>query len=291
MRGGLASNPPSIDATQIREAFESYVEEALRHLPEFQWAPTASIRSIVSYSLNGGGKRVRPSFLLALVSDISGDVSRAHFSVAAALEIIHSASLVHDDLPGIDNDDERRGRPTLHRQFGEAEAILIGDYMVPFAFSVCVEEEALDGSMRLEAVRILSEAYRSVCFGQLLDRAAQPGVDGILHTHRHKTAALFKAAAQLACLTSAAPQEHSTALIVLGEQFGMFFQLVDDFLDRDDDASNFFAGVALPEAIAAVDQSWLELEQEITRIEALVAGTQLRETRRIFEQVRARCVS
>jgi geranylgeranyl diphosphate synthase type II len=188
------------------------------------------------YSLTAGGKRIRPALCLAACEAAGGDDARA-IAPAVAVELVHTYSLIHDDLPCMDDDDLRRGRPTNHRVFGEAIAVLAGDALLTRAFGVLAEADLPEG-VRTEMIRTLAGAAgsRGMVGGQALDLAAEGSevVDpsAVRYIHACKTGALFGAACRLGGLAAEAGAETVGKLGALGEKIGLAFQIVDDLLDE-----------------------------------------------------------
>ncbi len=186
----------------------------------------------------GGGKRVRPALLLGLVRALGGEF-RELLPVAAAVELLHTSSLVHDDLPALDNDDWRRGRPTLHRLYGEASAILAGDALVALGFELLAREPAgAPGTERAEAVRLGAEAVssRGLLGGQQEDLASEgcwpeDPEAAFLRIARAKTGVLFGACLELAALYAGCSAEARAGYRQFGTLLGEVFQLRDDLLD------------------------------------------------------------
>jgi len=194
------------------ERYRKLTEAALESL-----LPTGShFAEMQRYSVLGDGKRLRGILVLAFCEASSGNVENA-LPLAAAVEILHAYSLIHDDLPCMDNDDFRRGKPSAHKQFGEWQALLTGDALQALAFKLT---SGTPNSAR--AVRILSDAAYAICYGQYLDLS---GDDNIELLTLNKTAALFKAA----CLLG----NDSETAEIYGLNFGLTFQIRDDILDRD----------------------------------------------------------
>jgi geranylgeranyl diphosphate synthase type II len=176
------------------------------------------------YPLAGGGKRIRPRLRLAAARAGGADPARA-LPVAAAVELIHTFSLVHDDLPALDDDDERRGRPSLHVAFGEAVALLAGDALLAEALGLAARCEPP------ELARELARATLGMIGGQYLDvTGAQMQLDEL---HRLKTGRLFAAAVGLGLWSAGLPAEHQGPWRAFGEELGVLFQAVDDVLDGD----------------------------------------------------------
>jgi geranylgeranyl diphosphate synthase type II len=188
------------------------------------------------YSLLAGGKRLRP--VLAIASyEACGGRGEDMVGCAAALEAIHTYSLIHDDLPAMDNDDLRRGRPTNHKVFGEAIAILAGDGLMTEAFLMILDcEKQIAKEHLLEAMRELSLASgpRGMVGGQvqdILSENSEPDPDTLTYIHRHKTGALIRSSVRLGGILAGADRGTMSALTGYGENLGLAYQIVDDILD------------------------------------------------------------
>jgi len=194
------------------------------------------------YAANGG-KRMRPLLIYA-AGEVLGVPARALDPAAAAVELVHAYSLVHDDLPAMDNDDLRRGQPTVHKQFDEALAILAGDAMQALAFYVLTHdaEAGLDPPQRLKMIELLADASgsRGMAGGQAIDLQSigkQISVAELEAMHIHKTGALIRASVLMACYAGAPlASEHLNALDQSGKALGLAFQIQDDILDVEGDA-------------------------------------------------------
>jgi len=191
------------------------------------------------YALLGGGKRVRPILLLASADAVGADqrASSALMPFACAIEMIHAYSLVHDDLPAMDDDELRRGRPTLHVRYDEALAILAGDGLLTEAFSVMagVAAQSADSAAARATAEIAAAAGAAgMVGGQADDMAAEGseiGVDEVERIHRRKTGALLRAAVRAGALLAGAGRAQLSALTAYGDSLGLAFQVVDDVLD------------------------------------------------------------
>ncbi|MFR3405907.1 MAG: polyprenyl synthetase family protein [Christensenellales bacterium] len=197
------------------------------------------------YSLLAGGKRVRPVLLLAACDMLGGDISQARVP-AAALEMIHTYSLIHDDLPSMDNDDYRRGRLTNHKVFGEGFAILAGDGLLNYAYE-CILKNALDYGANLEghilAAREIAQraGVGGMVAGQsidLLSEHREPNEVTLHYIHMHKTADLLTAPLLAAAYIAGADEKSITALRTFGACVGLAFQIDDDLLDVMGDAKD-----------------------------------------------------
>jgi geranylgeranyl diphosphate synthase type II len=188
------------------------------------------------YSLFAGGKRIRPLLAMAAADAVSDAPSEVE-SAACALELIHTYSLIHDDLPALDNDDLRRGRPTCHKVFGEAMAILAGDALLTLAFEVLSKLENVDAERRIHLVRELATASGTVggmIGGQVNDIEGEgqtPTPELLESIHRAKTGALLRASVRMGAICAGADADQFAALTSFGEHIGLAFQIVDDVLD------------------------------------------------------------
>jgi geranylgeranyl diphosphate synthase type II len=188
------------------------------------------------YSVFAGGKRVRPLLAIAAaeaVSDVPAEIDIA----ACSLELIHTYSLIHDDLPALDNDDLRRGRPTCHKVFGDAMAILAGDALLTLAFEVLSSLNCIRAERRVELVRELATASGTVggmIGGQVHDIEGEgktPTAALLASIHRAKTGALLRASVRIGAIYADASAEQIDALTRYGEHIGLAFQIIDDVLD------------------------------------------------------------
>ena len=215
-------------------AFVQLTEDRLQTLCDRYLPAAARISQAARYSLLGGGKRVRAVLVLAACR-LAGGSAEAAADYAAALEMLHCYSLIHDDLPCMDNDDMRRGRPSCHKQYGEATALLAADALVTAAFEV-IANAPLPAQSRVQAGAILAKngGARGMLYGQELDkRFEQEPADEkqLLALHRHKTGALILAAVQLGCAAAGADEATRAALERYAGEIGLVFQIVDDILD------------------------------------------------------------
>jgi geranylgeranyl diphosphate synthase type II len=198
--------------------------------------PAEPLFAAMRYSVFNGGKRLRPALCFAAADAVAGsDANTA--KVAAALEMIHAYSLIHDDLPAMDDDDLRRGKPTCHIQFDEATAILAGDGLQSLAFQQLCELSELDPTIVVELVSTLSRlgGCSGMVAGQAIDLAATGSVlelDALKVMHAHKTGALIEASVLMGALaTGQASQEQLGALKDFARAIGLAFQIQDDILD------------------------------------------------------------
>ncbi|MFZ2957112.1 MAG: polyprenyl synthetase family protein [Candidatus Ozemobacteraceae bacterium] len=223
------------------------VDDALdRFLPSEFTGPATLFRAM-RYSVEAGGKRIRPILLIATAEGISTDapsVSREPLlKSACALELIHTYSLIHDDLPALDNDDLRRGKPTNHKMFGEANAIMAGDALQTLAFAWLADTRnmGIPAERALEAVALLAEAAGpfGMVGGQVFDLEGEEktaSMKDLERIHRLKTGALLAVSIEVGAVLAGASPDERVALREFGNKIGLLFQIVDDILDVVSDA-------------------------------------------------------
>lgn len=211
------------------------VEEGL--LRELKKVPAydETLEKAMEYSLMAGGKRLRPVLLMA-AADAVGKDGAAFLTTGCAIEMIHTYSLIHDDLPAMDNDDYRRGKPTNHKVFGDGIAVLAGDALLTLAFEVMLRQE---GAAPETLVTVVSEMSRAagpygMVGGQVLDLEGEGrrlDLAALRKIHMGKTGALFCAAIRSGAILADAKEEELAALTLYAERFGLAFQITDDILD------------------------------------------------------------
>ncbi len=260
--------PPEVSAPLgiVEQTLTSYLRS--RSLPP-------NLLEAIEYALLGGGKRLRPLLVLHSAHAVGGEFERAA-PAAAAVEMIHAFSLVHDDLPALDNDDLRRGRPTVHKAHGEAMAILVGDGLMSLAFQLlaqAVSEPALSGAL----MRELAEGTTDMISGQVLDTLGgfsqtESPQQRLTRTHRLKTGALIRASCRLgavSALGTARPGPQLNAITAYGEAIGLMFQVVDDLLDVEQStehtgkrtAKDAHAGKLTYPAVLGAERSRAEIDR------------------------------
>ncbi len=211
------------------------VEQTLQRVVPPETENPATIHKAMRYSLFAGGKRIRPLLAIAAANAVA-DTSPGIESAACSLELIHTYSLIHDDLPALDNDDLRRGRPTCHKVFGDAIAILAGDALLTLAFEVLSKLET-GADRRIQLVHELATASGTVggmIGGQVNDIEGEgkvPTADLLESIHRAKTGALLRASVRMGAIYAGADSHQLAALTRFGEHVGLAFQIVDDVLD------------------------------------------------------------
>jgi geranylgeranyl diphosphate synthase, type II len=205
-------------ADELRDAVEAYLR-SLAFAPEL-----GGLDEALRYPLEAGGKRIRPVLCLAVTDAAGGDVEEA-LPAAAAIELVHTFSLVHDDLPALDDDDERRGRPSAHVAFGEGIALLAGDALLAEAHRLALTYETN------EVARELADATLGMIGGQYRDITGD--VSDLEALHRLKTGRLFVAAVRTGLAVAGVGEAERARWLAFGDEVGLLFQVVDDVLDGD----------------------------------------------------------
>ena len=214
---------------------QKLIERALdRYLPKANTKP-ATLHRAMRYSLFAGGKRLRPILCLAAAEACGGKIGNA-IPLACALECIHTYSLVHDDLPSMDDDDFRRGRPTCHKIFGDGIAILAGDALLTIAFEIVSDAKPTsryDTSILLREIAVAAGSQKLIA-GQVADLEAEGKNvkrDQLQFIHENKTAAILKSSLRLGAMSANADARKLSAITRFGQRLGLAFQIIDDILD------------------------------------------------------------
>lgn len=222
--------------TALQKNYSKIVDSALHLFLKDESIPQLLSESM-AYSLFAGGKRLRPGLLLASCELLSGDINTA-IPFACAIEMIHTYSLIHDDLPSMDNDDYRRGKLTNHKVYGEGQAILAGDGLLSYAFEIMSSELSMNNSLNLiKATKRISECIgvKGMVAGQCLDlyyEAKNVKDENVLEQiHSLKTSAMLQASIEAGAYCANATEEEIAALQCFGKAYGMLFQITDDILD------------------------------------------------------------
>ena len=217
------------------------LEGFLGSLFQDAWPP--SFGEMCRYPIESGGKRMRPLWVIAAYEALRGseEASEGLLHVAAAMELIHTYSLVHDDLPCMDDDALRRGRPTVHIQFGEGPAVLVGDALLTEAFALALKAPGLSAMQQVSVGRELAAVagYLGMIGGQAADVGLGGSIEDVntlTRLHRGKTGALIRGSCRLGALVAGANEDQLALLTQHGEAIGLAFQLADDVLDADEDA-------------------------------------------------------
>jgi geranylgeranyl diphosphate synthase type II len=237
----------NVDLKAYLREKRALVDRALEAIfPEPQ-GPAADVVRAMIYSLFAGGKRLRPILCMGGAEAV-GKEGKTVLSFACGLELIHTYSLIHDDLPVMDNDDLRRGKPTNHKVFGEAVALLAGDGLLTEAFRVMAGVDGVDPHSLLQVIRLVGSAagYQGMVGGQVVDIQSEgKQVDASLvnFIHSHKTGALIQASVASGAVLGGGTAEQVKAISSYGEKIGLAFQIADDILDIEGDSETMGKGV------------------------------------------------
>jgi geranylgeranyl pyrophosphate synthase len=234
MVSNAIQNPLELDS--LLASSRALVELELNKLLPLAGTAPEKIHQAIRWSVFAGGKRFRPALLLAVGQTFSAPVEIL-IRTACAFEMVHTYSLIHDDLPAMDDDELRRGRPTCHVRFDEATAILAGDALQTLAFQTIAEDAGLDAETRIALIAELAHAAATpdgMVAGQALDMEAetrQVSRAQLEEIHRLKTGALIRAAARCGAIIGGADESELVAVTSYGSHLGLLFQITDDFLD------------------------------------------------------------
>ena len=221
---------------EYQEAIEAYLDGLFT-----AQKPYSQLYEAIRYSILGGGKRIRPVLTLEFAR-LGGINWRLALPFACALELVHNYSLIHDDLPCMDDDDLRRGKPTTHKAYGETLAILAGDALQPEAFRLILEAPALSGERKMDAMRVLLNACGAdgMVAGQVLDTLCPiENTEQLRHMEELKTGCMIAAAAELGCAASGMNAGMRNLAVQYAKDLGLAFQIRDDMLDVEGDAAVF----------------------------------------------------
>lgn len=220
-----------------RQRVDHYIKQSLS-----QYEPATHLQNAMSYSLFNGGKRVRPMLTYASAS-LFGETNNLTDASAAAIESIHAYSLIHDDLPAMDDDDLRRGKPTCHKQYDEATAILAGDALQTFAFELLSSSQHNKAAVQLKLIQELAQASgrHGMVTGQMIDLAnvgKNINIEALEQMHLHKTGALIRASVRMGAISTGADiKQDFSALDNYANAIGLAFQVQDDIIDITSDTS------------------------------------------------------
>ena len=223
---------------EYKSAVDKYLDACLE---ETQCASYHKLTDSMHYSLTAGGKRLRAILVLEFCRICGGDVEKA-LPVACGVEMLHTYSLIHDDLPCMDDDDLRRGKPTCHKAYGETLAVLAGDALQPEAFRLILEAPMLPADTKLEALRVLVKACGAdgMVGGQVLDTVYNVDTaGGLTQLNRLKTGVMISGAAELGCVAAKMNQGMRSQALAYADGIGKAFQIRDDMLDVVGDAAVF----------------------------------------------------
>lgn len=224
-----------IDIARYLHTQGELIEQELDRLVPARHGPSQQLFESARYALLGGGKRIRPILTLTTTHMLGGD-SHLAISPACTLEMIHTYSMIHDDLPCMDNDDYRRGKLTVHKKYSEGHAVLTGDFLLTYAFEVLAKHPQLSAEKKSQLIAILAHRSGSegMIGGQVMDLAYEGkkiSIDTLRCLHRNKTAALITAAVEFGGIIANATPHQIDCLRQFGESIGLAFQVIDDILD------------------------------------------------------------
>lgn len=285
-----------MDIEQFFKTSPPLLEERLHALiPQQGHVSFASLFEAARYSLFSGGKRLRPLLMLASVHTLGGTVQKA-LDPACAIELIHTYSLIHDDLPCMDDDHLRRGKPTLHRVYPEWHALLAGDYLLTYAFEVISTCPHLTDTEKVAIIHVLSERSggHGMIGGQMIDLISEGTfIDKALleQMHEHKTAALISAALECGAIIAQASSKDRALLKECGIKIGLAFQIADDILDalpgeNSDHEQGKATAVSLLGLEEALHYKQALLTESLAVLRSLSKPTHLLET--LFEKLAMR---
>lgn len=258
------------------------IDAAIRDYYQQKNLPVSNeLITAILYSVDGGGKRIRPLVFLDLLEGFGLELTDSHFDVAASLEMIHTGSLIHDDLPAMDNDDYRRGRLTNHKKFDEATAILAGDSLFLDPFDLLAQTE-LSAEIRVELIQALSHASGTfgMVGGQMLDMKGEGqelDLSQLAQIHEHKTGKLLTFPFVAAGIVAQQGLEVLDNLQEAGQLIGLAFQVRDDILDVTADfealgktpGKDVVSGKSTYPALLGLDKSYDILEESLNKAEAI----------------------
>ncbi|MFI0435197.1 MAG: polyprenyl synthetase family protein [Parachlamydiaceae bacterium] len=225
----------TLDIRHYLQTQHQMIEQELNRLVPIRGAPYDILFESARYVLLGGGKRLRPTLTLATTRALQGNPDLA-LTPACTLELIHTYSMIHDDLPCMDNDDYRRGKLTLHKKYNEGYAVLTGDYLLTYAFEILATDPHLSTEKRLQLIQTLAQRSGSdgMIGGQVMDlryEGKNIELEDLRLLHHNKTGALITAAVEFGGIVANATSVQMNQLRQFGQALGLAFQIVDDILD------------------------------------------------------------
>ena len=235
---------------QYLDERKTLVDKALQKFMPNPSGLASDVIRAMNYSLFAGGKRIRPILCIAGAEAVGGSADNV-VPVACAIELIHTYSLIHDDLPVMDNDDFRRGKPTNHKVFGEAVALLAGDGLLTLAFNLMAgygEEKKVEKKALLRVIDLIASAagYKGMVGGQVVDityEGKAPDANVVEYIHRHKTAALIAASVTAGTILAGGNKDEEKSINRYGQQIGLAFQIADDILNIEGDRKVMGKGI------------------------------------------------
>ncbi len=251
------------------------IDKMLHEYLGFKEAPHGKLYESMRYSVYSGGKRIRP-FLTLEICEMLGGKKDAALPYACAIEMIHTYSLIHDDLPCMDNDDFRRGEPSNHKKFGEATALLAGDSLLTYAFGIIADNKINSAEKNLKAISVLSEnaGHNGMIGGQVLDIEGEAKIlekDVFYLMNKMKTGCLIKAACLLGVIAAGYSDDSEEYSIIerFAEKIGLAFQIEDDILDfgTEDNKNTFLSFMSVKEAAETVSDLTESAKLDIKNID------------------------
>jgi len=235
---------------QYLDERKTLVDKALKKFMPKPSGLASDVIRAMNYSLFAGGKRIRPILCIAGAEAVGGSTDSV-VPVACAIELIHTYSLIHDDLPVMDNDDFRRGKPTNHKVFGEAVALLAGDGLLTLAFNLMAgygAEKKVEKKALLRVIDLIASAagYKGMVGGQVVDityEGLEPDPNVVEYIHRHKTAALIAASVTAGSILAEGNKDEEKSINRYGQQIGLAFQIADDILNIEGDKKVIGKGI------------------------------------------------
>lgn len=226
---------------EFKNKFSEYIDFTEKNLKKYNICQESekaqkTLIDAMNYSLEAGGKRIRPVLVYAFCEACGGRYKTAA-APACAIEMIHTFSLIHDDLPAMDNDDFRRGKPSCHKAFGEAEAILAGDALSVLPFEIITDDDHLTNTQKVRMISVLAKAVgkNGMIGGQVIDMENEKRSDvdeeNLRNMYRHKTGELIAVSCMMGCICAGADDEAIAAASEYGYKLGLAFQVIDDILD------------------------------------------------------------
>ena len=225
---------------KTKHSAEHYCSRIKQKLEDLLPQSTHSLHQAMRYSVLNGGKRIRPKLIYLTGSALGCPLEKLD-TAAACIEMIHCYSLIHDDLPAMDDDDFRRNQPSCHKKFDEATAILAGDALLSLAIEAIVNDHLLKHETQCQLIKIISQANADMVLGQSLDLNFNSSLLNLEHIsliHSTKTASLFQAATSMAATVSECDKHLYNKLSLLGNQIGLAFQIRDDIIDHASSSIN-----------------------------------------------------
>lgn len=242
-----------MDLFAFLEQKKNIINTALEEILEKTSGPNWTLTSTMHYAVFPGGKRIRPVLAMAAAEAVGGDAAVA-IKAGCAVELVHCSSLVHDDLPSMDDDDLRRGKPTVHKIVSEGVAILVGDALMVLPLEIITETNELPAEVILSLVKELAKAIgrHGIIGGQTADLESEGQEiteETLRYIHQHKTADLIVAAVRMGAISARGSQQQLASLTTYGNSLGLLFQVIDDILDVTGDTSKLGKTVGSDEGL------------------------------------------